>query len=178
MGERSKTDLYKLLDRVVKLYNGYGGEKKSLEEIEKILRDEGYDITRESIRRKPKSSQEIMEVYQRSLEEAKVFLDAVRDNPNTDVVEITNSLLAHRLFEFAKNIEELNFSDPIEFVRAVQRLSDAQVKIAKLRLDYQKGFDAAKNAVMEEVSRELEKYPELKAKLIEVISKITPSQKA
>ena len=178
MGARSKVDLYGLLDRVVKLHTGEeDGNKYTIAEIETKLREEGYDISRESIRRKLKSSKEVAEVYRKSLEEAKILLDAVRDNPNTDVVEVTNSLLAHKLFDFAKSVDELNFEDAGDFVQAVQRLSDAQVKVAKLRLDYQKGFDAAKQAVMEEISRELGKHPDLKAKLVTIISKINPPQK-
>ena len=168
MGRRSKVDIYGLVERVLKLYD----EGKTLREIEGILREEGYDISRESIRRKVKSAKEIAAIYKKSLEEAKILLEAVKDNPNTDVVEVTNSLLAHKLFEFAKSIEELNFNNPNEFVLAVRQLSDAQVKVAKLRLDYQKGFEAAKREIMEAVSRELERHPELKSKLIEIISSI------
>lgn len=179
MGHRSKVDLYGLLDRIIKLYTGgEGGKPKTIEEIEECLRGEGYDISRESIRRKLKSSKEVATVYQKSLEEAKILLDAVRNNPNTDVVEVTNSLLAHRLFEFAKSVEELNFESPEEFVRAVRNLSDAQVKVAKLRLDFQKGYKAAKEDVIRELNAELSKHPELLNQIISIISKIEPQQKS
>jgi hypothetical protein len=178
MGQRSKVDLYGLLDRIIKLHTGEeGGSPKTIEEIEIILRGEGYDISRESIRRKLKSSKEVAAVYQKSLEEAKILLDAVRNNPNTDVVEVTNSLLAHRLFEFAKSVEELNFDDPSEFVWSVNKLSDAQVKVAKLRLDFQKGFEAAKKEIMQKVSAELSRQPEIKGRLVNIIEGIRAEQK-
>lgn len=178
MGARSKVDLYGLLDRVVKLHTGEeDGNKYTIAEIETKLREEGYDISRESIRRKLKSSKEVAEVYRKSLEEAKILLDAVRDNPNTDVVEVTNSLLAHKLFDFAKSVEELNFEDAGEFVQAVQRLSDAQVKVAKLRLDFQKGFDASKKAVIDELSKELSKEPDMLAKITAIVARVEPPQK-
>jgi len=169
MSRRSKVDLYGLLDRVIYLYEQ---EKKSIAEIEQILRAEGYDISRESIRRKIKSSREIAEVYRKSLEEAKVLIDAVRSNPNTDVIEVTSSLLAHKLFEFSKTIEELDFQNAEEFIRAVQRLADAQVKVARLRLDYQKGFEAAKKEIIQALSLELAKEPELLRKLKEIINNV------
>jgi hypothetical protein len=169
MSRRSKVDLYGLLDRVIYLYEQ---EKRSIAEIEQILRAEGYDISRESIRRKIKSSREIAEVYRKSLEEAKVLIDAVRSNPNTDVIEVTSSLLAHKLFEFSKTIEELDFQSAEEFIKAVQRLADAQVKVARLRLDYQKGFEAAKKEIIQALSVELAKEPELLRKLKDIINNV------
>jgi hypothetical protein len=169
MSRRSKVDLYGLLDRVIYLYEQ---EKRSIAEIEQILRAEGYDISRESIRRKIKSSREIAEVYRKSLEEAKVLIDAVRSNPNTDVIEVTSSLLAHKLFEFSKTVEELDFQSAEEFIKAVQRLADAQVKVARLRLDYQKGFEAAKKEIIQALSVELAKEPELLRKLKDIINNV------
>lgn len=174
MSRRSKVDLYGLLDRIIRLYEE---EKKSIAEIESILRAEGYDISRESIRRKLKSSKEIAEVYRKSIEEAQVLIDAVRNNPNTDVIEVTSSLLAHKLFEFTKTIEELDFTSADEFIRAVQRLADAQVKVARLRLDYQKGFEAAKQQIMQAISHELAKEPEILNKLNEIINSIQVCEK-
>ena len=114
MSRRSKVDIYGLVEQVLALYE----EGKTIAEIEQILRSEGYDISRESIRRRIKSAKEVANIYKRSLEEAKVLLETVRDNPNTDVVEVTNSLLAHKLFEFAKSVEELDFDNPMAFVKA------------------------------------------------------------
>jgi len=168
MSRRSKVELYGLVERVVELYES----GKTLQEIEAILRAEGYDISRESIRRKLKSIKEVAEVYKRSLEEAKVLLETVQNNPNTDVIEVTNSLLAHKLFEFAKSVEELTFEDPSAFVKAVRQLAEAQVKVAKMRLDFQKGFEAAKKEIMKEISRELEKEKDLRDRLLALIEKI------
>lgn len=178
MGARSKVDLLGLLDRIIKLHTGEeDGNKYTISDIEAKLREEGYDISRESIRRKLKSSREVATVYQKSLEEAKILLDAVRNNPNTDVVEVTNSLLAHRLFEFAKSIEELDFKDPNEFVWAVNKLSDAQVKVAKLRLDYQKGFETAKKAVIDELGKELAKDSDLLSKVTAIVARVDTPHK-
>jgi len=161
MSRRSKVDLYGLLDRIIRLYED---EKKTIADIEAILRAEGYDISRESIRRKLKSSKEIAEVYRKSIEEAQILIDAVRNNPNTDVIEVTLSLLAHKLFEFTKTVEELDFQDADEFIKAV-------VKVARLRLD-QKGFEAAKKEILRMLSLELSKDHELLKKLTDIINRV------
>lgn len=169
MGRRSKVDLLGLVERILELYNKEG---KTIQEIEEILRAEGYDISRESIRRKLKSTKDIAELYKKSMEEAKVLIDAVRENPNTDVIEVTTSLLAHNIMNFVKEIESIDFDDPLRFIEAVRKLSDAQVKVAKLRLDYQKGFEAAKKEIIETLSIELNKMPEFREKLVSIIDKI------
>lgn len=168
MSRRSKVELFGLVERVVKLWE----EGKTLQEIEQILRSEGYDISREAIRRKLKSVREVAEVYRRSVEEAKVLLEEVRNNPNTDVVEVVTSLLAHHLMNFTKEIENIDFDDPMKFIEAVRKLSDAQVRVARLRLDYQRGFEAAKKEIIDAVSRELSKNQELRSKLINIINMI------
>lgn len=172
MSRRSKVELYGLVERVVRLWE----EGKTLQEIEGILRSEGYDISREAIRRKLKSVKEVAEVYRKSVEEAKVLLEEVRNNPNTDVVEVVNTLLAHHLMNFIKSVESIDFDDPMKFIEAVRKLSDAQVRVARLRLDYQRGFEAAKKEILEAVSAELSKHPELKQKLIAIIDKIEPAK--
>jgi len=164
MARRSKVDIYGLVERVLSLYK----EGKTITEIEQLLRSEGYDISRESIRRRIKSAKEVAEIYKRSLEEAKILLETVRNNPNTDIVEVTNSLLAHKLFEFAKSVEELSFDNPMTFVKAVREISEAHLR-AKLQHDYR---EAIKKEIMEAVARELQKHPDLKARLLEIIRNV------
>lgn len=71
-----------------------------------------------------------------------------------------------------KEIESIDFDDPLRFIEAVRKLSDAQVKVAKLRLDYQKGSEAAKKEIIETLSIELNKMPEFREKLVSIIDKI------
>ncbi len=170
---RSKLDLYGLVDRAMELYD----QGHTIAEIAEILQADGYDISRESIRRRLKTAREVSELYKKSLQEAKILLEAVKDAPNTDVVEVTNSLLAHRMFDFAKSVEDLNFQSPIEFVRAVRTLADAQVKVARLRLDFQKGFKAAKREILERVAKELENHPDLRERLCEIINQVDADNK-
>ncbi len=170
MGKRSKVDLYGLTERVVYLYES---EKRTLKEIEATLRDEGFDISRESIRLKIKSSREVAETYRQSLDEAKVLLETVKDNPNTDVIEVTNSLLAHHLFRFVKSVEELNFEDSTDFARSVNQLANAQVRVAKLRMNFERGVEYAKAEIQRSVARELDKYPEFKQRLFKIIDGVS-----
>lgn len=167
MGRRSKAELLGIIERIIDMYEG---DKLSIKQIEEILNEEGYDISREAIRRSIKSSKDVASQYTRAASEAKVLIDTVRDNPNTDVVEITTNLLTKQLFDFVRNIDELTFEDPTKLILAVNRLSSSQVRIAKQRLTFQNGYNQAKDDLMRRLKGELEKYPDLLGKLALIVS--------
>ena len=167
MGRKNKVELFGLVERVISLYDN---EHKTLEEIETILRDDGFDLSRESIRRSLKSSREVAEQYRRAVEESKVIIETVRNNPNTDVVETITSMLAGQLFEYVKSVDALQFKDPKDMVGAIKDLANSQVKLSKFRLDFQKGYDTAKKDFLESLQKELEDHPELLSQLTNIVA--------
>lgn len=169
MGRRSKTELFGLIERVFHMYNN---EKRPLGEIEEILRSEGYDISRESIRRSVKDSKQMASQLKKSMEEARVMIDTVRENPNTDLVEAAVAHLGGLIYKETSTFDEVRFDDPMQAVNAVGKLANAQTRIARLRLDYQKGAEAAKNAVKEALRKELEGHPDLLERLTSIVSGI------
>lgn len=166
MGRVSKVELYDLLDRVIELHKGHA----TIKEIERILRAEGYDISRESIRRSLKSSSEAAEEYNKAYEESRAIVDAVKNNPNTDVYETITSLLAGKILDQVKGIEEIHFDDPVKMTDAVSRLANSQVKIARFRLEFQKGYEAAKKEFMDALNAELSDHPDLLNQITVVVA--------
>ena len=167
MGAKSKVDLYGLAERVISLYTQ---ENKTLKEIEKLLREEGFDISRESIRRSVKSASQAASEYKEVYEESRAILDVVRENPNTDTYEAITSLIASKLLNQVKDIESFDFEDPAQMLSSVARMTRAQVQVSKLRLDYQKGFTAAKKEFLKALDKELASHPDLKAELTKVVT--------
>jgi len=167
MPKRSKADLAGVIERIVQLYEM---EKRSIKDIEKILNKEGVSISRESIRRTLKSSKSVATQYRKAAEEAKVLIDAVRDNPNTDVVELTTSLLTKQVFDFVQSIDDLDFANPNELILAINRLSSAQVRISKQRLTFQNGYNEAKADLLRQLKDELALQPDLLSKLSAMVS--------
>nr|WP_319520977.1 phage protein Gp27 family protein [uncultured Sphaerochaeta sp.] len=167
MPRRSKADLAGVIERIVQMYEV---EKHSIKDIEKILQKEGLSISRESIRRTLKSSKSVASQYKKAAEEAKVLIDAVRDNPNTDVVELTTSLLTKQVFDFVQSIDDLDFDNPNELILAINRLSSAQVRISKQRLNFQNGYNEAKADILRQIKDELSLQPELLENLARLVS--------
>lgn len=130
MPRRSKIRLHDLLERVVYLYNN---EKKTIKEIESILRSEGYDISKSSIHRALKSYEELAEEYKRTAEETKILIDELRKTPASYTMEAILTMLANKVFQFVRTVENLEFEEPEELVRAMNRLAYAIEKMQRYR---------------------------------------------
>jgi hypothetical protein len=168
MGRRSKLDLCGVVEIAVNLYTQ---EKLSFQQIADRLREE-YDVdsSREGVRRAVKNAQENAQMYQRAVDEAKIMIDSIRDNPNTDLAEATLNKFASLIFTELKGIEELNFSDPGDIARAIGQIANAQAKIGSLRMKYQNGFEAAQKAVLAALKRELKaEHPDLLDRLTSIV---------
>ena len=166
MGRVSKVELYGLLERVVEMHDRH----KTIKEIEAALKDEGYDISRESIRRSIKTSTEAAGEYRKAYEESRAIVEAVKNNPNTDVYETITSLLAGKILDQVKGIEEINFDDPVKMTDAISRLANSQVKIARFRLEFQKGYETAKKEFMDALNAELADHPDLLNQITAVVA--------
>ena len=97
MGEnlrRTKAELYGIVEKVVKMYEG----GMTLEDIEESLREEGYQISRESIRRTLKKNKTIAKELQKAREETAQLIDVIRSKPATDVNEASADFLIAKAF--------------------------------------------------------------------------------
>lgn len=167
MGRKSKLVLYDILDRALQMYNR---DHKTLREIAQIFKSEGYDVTKESVRTAVKSANQAAMEYNKAYEESRAIIDAVKNNPNTEVYETITSLLAGKILDQVKNIEELTFDDPVKMTDAVSRLANSQVKIARFRLEFQKGYEAAKREFMEKLNKELSGHPDLLDQIVSLVA--------
>lgn len=174
MGRRSKADLLDIVDRILELYNR---DKLTIEEIAEKLQGEGFDISREAVRRSLKSSKELATDLQKTIDEAKVMIDTVRANPNTDIAEAVVTRFAGLLLRESQNIDALEFEDPGKAVLAAGRLAVAQTKLASVRMKYQDGFEAAKKAVIASLKVELAADPDLSARLAAIVTGLEPEAK-
>lgn len=171
MGRRAKAELMDLVDRILELYTR---DKKNLREIEAILRAEDYEISREAIRRSLKTSKEIAADLQNTIAEARVMIDTVRANPNTDVAEAVVTRLGGLLLRETQSIDALEFETPGDAVLAAGRLANAQARLASVRMKYQDGFEAAQRAVIEKLKVELAADPGLAERLSTVVMSLRP----
>jgi hypothetical protein len=149
---RGKLDIYNLIERALRMYSD---EKMTLEQIARVFKAEGYDVSREAVRTGIISGRQAAERLNQANAEARAILQAARDSPNLDIVEAGNALLANHMLNAIKNIEHLEFEKAPELVRAMSDLARAQVQVGKARLGFQNGVAAAKKEIMRALQDEL-----------------------
>lgn len=167
MGRRSIAELEDLTGRIIEMYDR---DKLTIAKIAEALRADGVKISRESVRRSLKSSKELAADLRKTTEEARVLIDAVRENPNTDIAEAVTVRFAGLLLRESQEIDSLEFADPGEAVLAASRLANAQAKLGSVRMKYQNGYEAAKKEVLAALKRELRsEHPDILERLTMIV---------
>lgn len=175
MGKRQKAELLGLVQRIIQAYND---DKLTYEAIEKMLRDDGYDISREAIRRTVKSNKQIANELEKTRVETIALIDKIRDNPNTDANEAAVDWLIAKMFEYAKTIDNVSFKTLPEMATFMNSITRMKSQLVHLRMDYNKVFEKVKQMVIADLQKALEGQPELYQQLFTIVSNLeTPDVK-
>lgn len=166
MGRRSKAELNDLVDRILSMWSK---DKLTIQQIADKLQDEGIDISRESVRRSLKTSKELATDMRNCMAEARVMMQEVKDNPNTDIAEAVVTRFGGLLLRESQAIDALEFEDPAEAILAASRLANAQAKLGSVRMKFSNGVEAAKKAVLSGLQEELKAHPDLLERLSSLV---------
>ncbi len=170
MPARSKAELQGLVERIKCEYDA----GKNTRQIARELQAEGFDISKSGVHRSIKSSREAAGQYEQAVREARVMMETVRNNPNTEVAEVATSMVSQKMLEYVKQIDGLEFETPEQFIHCLAQIAQTQARLGKLRMDYLKGFEAAKGEVLKELADELKQEPELMTRLAEMVARLQP----
>lgn len=164
MGRRSKLDYgEKTIERVIQLWKqGY-----TYAQIAEILKSEGIETSRSAVARKIKNWKEVAEKYRQAREQVKALVEAIKEQPNTELAEVANELLLQKILEEIVEIEEIEGS-PYQLVQMLAKLSRAQTDIARVKMQY---MERAKKAAekIEETLKEKNIDPETLALIKEQV---------
>ena len=166
MGRRSRIELQALTERVVRLYQ----EGKTIAQIAETLKAEGYETSREGVRRAVKNAREMALELKKATEEARVMMEAVRNSPNTDLAEAVLTRFASLLMRESSALEGMSLEEPMEYIEAISKVANAQAKLGSVRMRYQNGFEAAKQAVLEALRVELKNHPDILERLERIVA--------
>ena len=170
MGRKSTAVLLGIVDQILEL----NSQNKTNVKIAEILQREGYSISREAVRMVIKNSAEAAKEYKIAYQEAQAIVDTVRNNPGTDTLEAITAVISSKLLSEVKNIDGMSFDSPESLANVVRSLTGSQVRIAKLRLEHSKGYEAAKKDFISRLSEELkDNHPQLLRQLVEIIKKMS-----
>lgn len=164
MGRRSKSDELGLKERIVDMHDA---GKMSHSKISDSLKDEGIDVSRESVRRSYVNSIKQAGRYRLAAESCRQIIDMVKDGSNLDMIEAINSIITGKLYDQIMAMDDFGLDDPKAVVKAITSAGSTQVKIAQFRLNFDKGVQKAKAAIYDELAEKLSDMPEI----LDVISK-------
>ncbi len=137
------------------------------EDITKEVKElTGEDISHSAIWRHNNRLRRAAERVKRIESFAKRIVDEAKDN-RLDMVDFAGKLLLPRLIEAVADIpdEKLEALTPDQLALMIKRLSDAGVSREKFRVQFDKGFGEAEEAILAEMKTRLGARPELLAEM-------------
>lgn len=166
MPPRKKLEMLGLVERVIGMYHNDNMEVRA---IEAVLKAEGFEVGKSSIQRTIRSYEDVAQKHQQALDEAQILIEKVKNTPNTDILEAINGIASTKLLDFIKSVDDFDFKDPLKFIDSLSQLSRAQVNMGRLRMEYEKGFEAAKKEFLQQLAEQLKSEPELLQKLRDIV---------
>lgn len=142
------------------------------EEIEFFLYQEGHPIGKSSIARYHNSFERITERITETREKLKVLVEAVRDQPGTDIAEVANQLMMQGLLQRVAQAEDEFDALPLDKVgRLIASLERSAVQREKLKFEFDKGVAVSTEKIKAQLQEELKADPELLSRLIEIVER-------
>ena len=151
MPKRNKIEMQGLVERICKMYFN---DKMSHKQITEILQQEGYDISKSGVGRTLIGQAAQMKAYKDSAKKAVAIVNELDKTPGLNIAEASVQLVQAKLLEEVNKFENFSTISPEELLKAVVRNTDAQTKIARVKLEYERGykkglFEAAKTVETE-----------------------------
>ena len=151
MPKRNKIEMQGLVERICKMYFN---DKMSHKQITEILKQEGYDNSKSGVGRTLIGQAAQMKAYKDSAKKAVAIVNELDKTPGLNIAEASVQLVQAKLLEEVNKFENFSTISPEELLKAVVRNTDAQTKIARVKLEYERGykkglFEAAKTVETE-----------------------------
>ncbi|AJA42400.1 hypothetical protein AJ85_05715 [Alkalihalobacillus alcalophilus ATCC 27647 = CGMCC 1.3604] len=148
-------------------------EGYTYEDIVAAVAKNGESITAASLSRYHGSFERIAERITKTREQMKVLVEAVREQPNTDLAQVANELMMTGLIQRISTAED-EFDDlPLDKVgRLVASLERSGIMREKLKFEFDKGVSAAHAEYKSRVQDELKAHPELLLRMLEIIDNV------
>ena len=136
MPKRNKIEMQGLVERICKMYFN---DKMSHKQITEVLKEEGFDISKSGVGRTLVSQAAQMKAYKDSAKKAVAIVAELDKTPGLNISEASVQLVQAKLLEELNKFENFATISPEELLKAIARNTDAQVKIARVKLEYERG---------------------------------------
>lgn len=140
MPRRNKIELQGLVERIVEMFHE---QKMSQRDITDVLKDEGYDVSKSGVGRVLLNHAGQMKAYKEAAMEAAAIVKELKTQSGLDLAEATSQILQTKLLGAVKNVDiaELDDMELEKLFSAVHKNATNQVQIARVKLEYERGYN-------------------------------------
>jgi hypothetical protein len=175
MGAKSKAEEYGLKELIAEKWDG--GKKTIVYvtgEVNDWLKQNGYKITvsREAVRHAIRNYEDEIADVRKGVEISKAMAEVFKDHPGTEQSEAMLMYLSQLVTKELRNIESLNFEDPLELIHGAAALAQAWEKVSRYRTQTVKALDKAKGKIKAELQRAVRHDPELLERLAKIVDDV------
>lgn len=136
------------------------------------LKQMGHQIGTSSLQRYGKDFLARLDRLKQVREQAKAIVESNQDAPGTQLAEAANEMALSMVMETLMALDNpLQEAKVTELLKVLPKLADSATRREALKLQFNKGVEAAAARIKEELSKELKSQPELQQKMAELIEK-------
>ena len=153
MPRRNKVEIQGLVDRIVDMFYN---QNLSQREIEEKLKEEGFDVSKSGVGRTLVDYAGQMKAYKEAAIEAANMVKELKNEAGLNLAETTSQLLQVKLLSAVKDVEveDLDEMKLNDLISAVHKNTLSQVQIARVKLEYERGYKKGLFAAAELVETE------------------------
>ena len=145
------------------------GRKYTYQEITEYLAEMGHQVSKSSVGRYGKNFLSRLERLKVVRDQAKAIVEDNAGRPATEMAEAANLLATNLIMETLMEVESLEGERLTEILKALARLESSGVRREALKLQFNKGVEAAAARIKEALRKELAADEELRRRVTEVV---------
>ncbi|WP_104372431.1 phage protein Gp27 family protein [Desulfocucumis palustris] len=169
MSRRKHHKVATLPPEIVEAVNDMLVKGHTYQQIVNYLGQMGTPVSIASVGRYSKDFLTKFERLRQIRDQAKAIVDSNEDTPGTQLAEATSELALSMIMETLTSLDNLQGEKVTELLKVLPKLADASTKREALKLQFNKGVEAASVRIKEALRKELEADPELMQRVIELV---------
>ena len=151
-----------------RLVDGYTYAK-----IVEWLREMGHQLSPMALQRYSKDFLARLDRLKQVREQAKAIVESNQDAPGTQLAEAANEMALSMVMETLMVMDNpLQEAKVTELLKVVPKLADAATRREALKLQFNKGVEAAVNKLKTEIQREIGSNPGLKDQICGIVDQV------
>jgi hypothetical protein len=176
MGTKSKAEQYGLKELIAGKWDG--GKKTIVyvtDEVNDRLKQNGYKITvsREAVRHAIRDYEDEIADVRKGVEMSRAMAEVFKDHPGTEQSEAMLMYLSQLITKELRNIESINFENPLEIIQGAAAVARAQAKLSQYRTQAVNALDKAKEKIKAELRQAIRHNGELPERLCKIVDEVT-----